>query len=287
MDKKKITVGIIGGRGRLGRIFKEFFVKNGCNVLISGRTTKLTYKELVRKSDVVVFSVPIHATPSIIKEVLPYTRKEQLLMDLTSIKNKTMKAMLKSKSSVISIHPMFASAKSLLGYTIIVIPARTNSLWLRWLLGLFKKSNINVEIMSAKRHDEIMAILQGLMHFNYISTAHALQVLSKKAKISNMEKLISYGGVMYRIRLGAIARVISQNPELYADILMLNPEFKKALKSYKTSVEKLERIIEKRDNKEFAKYFREAEKFFGKFKDTASKETDLIANFLIKLNKGK
>ncbi|MBI5148267.1 prephenate dehydrogenase/arogenate dehydrogenase family protein, partial [Candidatus Pacearchaeota archaeon] len=116
MDKK-LTVGIIGGRGLLGKIFKKFFRKYGFKVLISGRKTKLTNIGLAKRADIIIVSVPIHSTISVIKEIAPYTRKEQLLMDFTSIKEEPIKEMLKSKASVIGLHPMFGKVESLVGKT--------------------------------------------------------------------------------------------------------------------------------------------------------------------------
>lgn len=286
MNKKKITVGIIGGRGRLGTIFKKFFIKNGCNVLISGRTTKLTYKDLVRKSDVVVFSVPIHATPSIIKEVLPYTRKEQLLMDFTSIKEGPIKEMLKSEAAVIGLHPMFGKIESLKGKTIIIVPARPRK-WMNWLVPLLKKGQINVKITDARKHDEIMAILQGLIHFNFISLSYTLGEISKKNKV-RINDLLDYGGVIYRLRLGMIARVLSQDPGLYEDIAMLNKNSNKLFKEYEKTAKKLKEIIREKDKKEFERIFKEASKFFGGFRKQALKESNFLIEQLLEYsNKNK
>jgi prephenate dehydrogenase len=282
--RKKPKIGIIGGRGKLGRIFKKFFRDNSCSVLISGRKTKLTNIELVKKCDVVIFSVPIDKTLKVIKEVIPYTRKEQLLMDFTSIKEKSVKEMLKSKANVIALHPMFGSVLSLKGQTMIVIPARTNKEWLKWLLEVFEKNRIRIKITSVKEHDRIMAILQGLSHFNFIALAHALTKLSKKrGNIKDIDELLSYGGTVYRLRLSVIARILAQNPDLYADIALLNPEIKDSISTYVKETKKLARVIYKKDKKSFIRYFNEAANFFGNFKEEAFKETDLLVAQLAKL----
>ena len=80
--------------------------------------------DLAKESDVLIFSVPMKEVSKVIKEVLPYTRKDQLLMDVTSIKEDPINLMLKSKASVIGLHPMFGKVKSLQGKTIIIVPSR-------------------------------------------------------------------------------------------------------------------------------------------------------------------
>ena len=278
--RNKPIIGIIGGRGMLGKIFKKFFRKHGYTVLISGRKTKLTGKELVKKSDVVIFSVPIDVTKKVIGKVLPYTRKEQLLMDLTSIKEEPIKVMLKSKASVIGLHPIFGSVASLKGKTIIIVPARPGK-WLKWLLDLFKKEKINVKIATAKKHDQVMAILQGLIHFNFITIGHVLRDVSKNLKIS-LKDLLDYGGIIYRIRLGMIARILAQDPALYADISILNKHTKKIVRKYEKTVKGLSKIIRNKDKKAFIKYFKDAADFFGNFKKESSKESSFLIEQLAK-----
>jgi len=282
---KKLTIGIIGGRGTLGKIFKKPFMNHCCRVLISGRKTKLTSIELVKKSDVVVFSVPISATAGIIREVLPYTRKEQLLMDFTSIKEQPIKEMLKSKSSVIGLHPMFGKVGSLKGKTIIVVPARPRN-WMKWLIPLLKKEGARIKITTAKKHDKIMAILQGLVHFNFMTLSAALKEISKENKV-DINDLLGYGGVIYRIRLGMIARILSQDPELYADISMSNKNTKKAFEKYEEIARRLNRIIQKKDKNKFKKLFNDSALFFGKFKGEALKESSYLIEQFSKYKREK
>jgi prephenate dehydrogenase len=284
-SKRKLTIGIIGGRGTLGKIFKKFFRKHGFKVLISGRKTKLKSIELAKKSDVVVFSVPINMTAKVIRDVLPYTRKEQLLMDFTSIKEFPIREMLKSKSSVIGLHPMFGKVSFLRGKTIIVVPARPRQ-WAEWLLTLFKEEKINIKITNAKKHDKIMAILQGLIHFSFLTTAYALKEISKEKGIK-IGDLLDYGGVIYRMRLGMIERVLSQDPKLYGDIAMLNQSVKNYIKTYEKDVRKLSKTIAKKDKKEFERFFNEASSFFVGFKDEALKESEFLIEQLSKLKTKK
>ncbi len=59
---KKPIIGIIGGKGKMGKAFARFFVELGYEVIVSDLKTKLKPLELVRKSDVVIISVPIDKT---------------------------------------------------------------------------------------------------------------------------------------------------------------------------------------------------------------------------------
>jgi len=277
------TVGIIGGRGMLGRLFYSFFRKSGFKVLISGRKTKLTSIDLVKRSDIVIFSVPISSTAEVIKEVIPYTKPNQLLMDFTSIKEMPVKEMLKGKASVIGLHPMFGRVDSLKGKTIIIVPARPGK-WLGIILSLFKKGGMKVKITNAKKHDEIMAILQGLIHFNFITTAYTLEELSRKTKL-NVDELLDYGGVVYRLRLGMVSRILAQDPELYADLAIENKNTKISIKKYEAAVKELSRLIQKGNKKGFVKKFKQASSFFKGFDKKALKESTFLIEQLSKYKK--
>ncbi|MEK7085406.1 MAG: prephenate dehydrogenase/arogenate dehydrogenase family protein, partial [Patescibacteria group bacterium] len=96
----------------MGRLFSEFFDRpqgdfSRPKVIIADIGTKLNNKQLAEKSDIVIVSVPIDQTYKVIKEVLPYIRKDSALMDFTSIKEKPVKAMLKGNCEVLGMHPMF------------------------------------------------------------------------------------------------------------------------------------------------------------------------------------
>ena len=85
---------------------------------------------------------------------------------------------------------------------------------------------------------------------------------------------------MYHLRLGMIARLLAQDPELYAEISTQNKYTRKNLSIYQKSVKKLVRIIKKKDTNSFVDYFKKAGNFFGDFKDVALEEsTELIDQF--------
>lgn len=281
---RKIKIGIIGGKGTMGRLFKNFFERQGYEVLISGIKTVLTNVELTKRCNIVIFSVPIEKTPSVIKEVLPFTRKEQLLMDLTSIKEVPIKEMLKSNASVIGLHPMFGPVKSMKGQTIIVVPAKTEKKWLKWLLNVLRKNKIKTVISDAKKHDERMAILQGLLHASLITTGMALK---KAAGKISLKELLKYGGAIYRIRLGMIARLLAQDPKLYADIALSNKNVSQVVDVYANAIEKFREIIKNKNKKGFIKYFKEASKYFEGFGKKAMEESTFLIEKLAEKTKNE
>ena len=277
MEEKKV-VGIIGGTGQMGQWFKRFFEKNNCTVLIAGRNTKLTPKECVVQCDVVIITVSIESTHRVIKEIAPLVREDALLMDLTSLKTDPVSTMLKySKSAVIGTHPVFGpSVKTIKNQTVVLCPARPKK-WLDWLKDILDKNGALVRVTTPEKHDKMMSIIQGVNHFSTIAMAHTL----KKLGIS-VEESLHYTSPIYKLRMDFVGRLLNQNPELYADIEMLNPHNKKAMEEYIRSTRELLGIVKRKDREEFIRFFKEGADFLGDFKEEATEYSDYIIEQLVK-----
>ncbi len=278
---RKVIVGIIGGTGQMGQLFKKFFENNNCKVLISSRRTNLKPMDCAKQSDVVLISVPIDVTVDVIKKIAPFINKNSLLIDTTSIKKEPVEAMLRySKSEVIGMHPMFGPTVSSLQKQIIVLcPARTKK-WLKWLVNIFGKNKAKIKITTADKHDIMMSIIQGLNHFSTLAVAYAMKNLGISVKES-----LGYTSPIYKLRMAMIGRILNQNPSLYANIEIMNPKNRKALAAYAKSAKKLQKIIETKNTKEFLKYFNVCTEFFGSFNKEAEELSDYLIEQMVKIEK--
>lgn len=274
--KKKIVVSIIGGTGQMGRLFKPIFEKRGCEVLIAGRKTKITMKEATKLGDIVIVTVPIDVTVKIIKKIRKQVRKDAVLMDFTSLKIEPMKAMMKAKSEVVGCHPMFGpSIKSLKKQTVILVKGKGTK-WFSWLNNFLKKEGAKVKITTAKKHDDMMAVIQGLIHFSSITVVHALKDLGV-----NVKESLQFTSPVYKLRMIMLGRILNQDPRLYADIEILNPKVLKTIDAYIRSSKKLREIIKKKDMNRFIGFFDEAAKELGSFKTQAEKESNYLIEKMV------
>ncbi|WP_316357709.1 prephenate dehydrogenase/arogenate dehydrogenase family protein [Candidatus Neptunichlamydia sp. REUL1] len=76
-----MKLGIIGGKGKMGRLFAPIFERYVDEVI-----TSLDPIENAKSCDVIVFSAPIEVTEKVIEELLPHIEERHLLMDFTSLK---------------------------------------------------------------------------------------------------------------------------------------------------------------------------------------------------------
>jgi prephenate dehydrogenase len=220
-----IHIGIIGGTGGMGRIFAGLFRQEGYTVHISGKQRGPDIPQMAEQCQVVIVSVPIGITGEVIEQVGPHMRKGSLLMDLTSLKTESVKAMLQSSpSEVIGLHPLFGpGVNAITGHTIVLCPARTEG-WLDWVRDIFTKHEATIIETSPERHDELMALVQALNHLNSITMGMVLQEWGE-----DLADVQRFATPMFHTKLDIIREIFTNNPRLYAEIVTFTPHVDKIL----------------------------------------------------------
>ena len=267
-----MKIGIIGGTGGMGRLFASVFEKTGHQVIVSGRKTTLTNEEIARNSDIVMVSVPIHVTIQVIETITPILTKDQILTDLTSLKSSQIQAMLLSSARVIGLHPMFGpTIGSIAGQTIIAIPARCKKEDMDILKKIFEEEGARVTETTPEIHDKMMAVIQGLTHFKALLLAGTMRRLGISP--ADTEAFMS---PVYRIETGIAGRILAQSPELYSDILCMNPYVPSVLDTCIRTACEIKDVISAGDSVAFSSEFIASREWFGQFCEQALKETDAL-----------
>lgn len=272
MDKP--LIGIIGGKGKMGQYFADFFVKNGYEVLVSDTGTKTTNKELAKKADVVLVSVPMDKTEAVIAEVAPLLKPSQLFMDLTSLKEIPVKAMLKSKASVIGLHPMFGPTHDMAGQVIVVSMARPGK-WGKWLTELLEKNHVTLRLMKPEEHDSMMAYVQVLSHFSDLVLADTLRV----SKIP-IEAFLKISSPVYRLKLDMMGRLLHQDPKLYANIQLRNPQSRRVIRDFLERSLEWFNTVKTGDSAKFESLFKGATHYLSDFAQTAYQESNRVLHLM-------
>ena len=180
------TIGIIGGTGSMGQWFNSFFREAGHRVLISGRQTTITTKNITETCDIVIISTPIDAAIHVCEEVGPLLSENQLLMDFCSLKERIVDKMAEStRAAVIGTHPMFGpGTESIKGRNVVICPVK-NSRWVDWLENFLSSKGAEVTRMDPAVHDRNMAVVQGLTHLLTICMGKTLQKLDMTPNLIN------------------------------------------------------------------------------------------------------
>src|SRR5687768_2996244 len=147
------TIAVIGGRGRMGALVARMFGDLGHQVIVADVDTELSAADAAGVADVVVVSVPIDATEDVIRQIGPHVRPDALLMDVTSIKEAPVTAMLAAtEASVVGTHPMFGpNVHSLQGQRVVVCRARGDA-WADWAIRMFQARGLGVQETTPANH---------------------------------------------------------------------------------------------------------------------------------------
>lgn len=265
---------IIGGTGETGRWFARFYKKHGFDVVLWGLNKRKDIAQVlgmpfaedldgeIKTSDIVMISVPIDITGKTIQELAPRMPAGSLLMDITSVKTEPMDAMMKYAPSgveIIGTHPMFGpSIPDIRGQIVIFTPVEGRcSKWFPIIRSLYEDNGAHIEIMDAGQHDKMMAVVQGLTHFAYISIGAVFREL--EFDVANSRRFMS---PMYDIMLDLVGRILAQNPYLYA-MIQMNPEVSKVHKAYIAQCNLMADIVKRKDIEGFVGIMKKAASHFG------------------------
>lgn len=275
LSKTHPKVGIIGGTHGTGAQFARLLKKQGFKVRVSGRRTKITNRELAKESDILIFAPPLFNSVEIIEKTVSYcTRKDQLILDVCSLKINQVRAMKKAAGSVIGMHPLFGSYfMNVRRQDIIVCPVGRR--YFKEVLGLLASLGLRTHLMTPEAHDRLMATIQVIPHLNALISGSLFRGLS-----IHPEKSFQLCSPVYKTELLMIGRMYAQNLELYSAIIAQNPLSKTIAKKLTDVVTDLADKITRENTESLIETFRKNQKHFGSFaKKALIKSQHIFDNF--------
>ncbi|HYY15461.1 MAG TPA: prephenate dehydrogenase/arogenate dehydrogenase family protein, partial [Gammaproteobacteria bacterium] len=256
------TIGLIGGTGQMGRWFGPFFEKAGYRVLISGRTTPLTYQQCIEQSNAVIINVPISHTVELIHKLAPCFRTGQLMVDNTSIKIQPVAAMLEVAPEgveVLGMHTVFGPTITELRRQNVIFTStpRSGELALEFE-GIFYKYGATITHTTPEYHDRQMAFHQNLEHFTKVVLAEVL-----RTQFGSPEVMATYSSPNSRLSLITMGRVLKGDPQLYAEIQTQNLQGAGLIQAYLRIASEIGQALSHGDADQFAQIMHQCAKAFG------------------------
>ncbi|HDH28328.1 MAG TPA: prephenate dehydrogenase [Euryarchaeota archaeon] len=292
-------IALIGGTGEFGRLFARLFNEAECSVVVTGRSIEkgeqaarsldvgytCNNTEAAAGADITIVSVSIENTTAVIEEVAPHIRPGCLLMDFTSVKVEPVQAMTvhaPEGAEVLGTHPMFGPrVTGLEGQIVIFTPVRGGR-WTKFIEDFFKEHRARIFISTPEEHDRVMAVVQGLTHFAYITTASTIRKLGQ-----DVEETRRYASPVYELMLDFIARIVGQNPGLYAQIQIHNPFVSRVHETFIKEAEALSKIVKNDDVDGFVKTMAESARIFKDVDSSMGKSDKAISALTHELKKLK
>lgn len=272
-----MKIGFVGAAGDMASLYARILHGKGHEILVSdtdkerlrqeyaGLEVRIceNNKEAARLSDLLVYSTPIAETPEIIRESAPFLRENAVVGGFTSVKTYEVDALLNyapDDSEIITFHPMHGPSLKPGNQKFIIIPVRTNrNSRIKEIEEIVKSTGINISYVdSVSEHDRIMADTQVLTHFTFLSMGNAWRMLG-----FHPEENSTYQNEVDRIKTLFTKRILSQNPEVYAGIAVFNPEAKRHVRQYVSSLDSIMELVLKEETEKLLEKWCSIVQFLG------------------------
>ena len=257
-----MRIAIVGGSGKMGRWFARFLLKEGQEVIITGRDKRklleaqqqlgvevATNVEAVKRADAVLVSVPLDNFERVIEEVSPHIKPEHVVIDITSVKVLPVEVMHRHIKTglVLGTHPMFGpGARDIREQNFVLTPTDEAEETLAQIVWEYLEARgARVTSMTPRQHDELMTVILGLSHFIGLVSADTL------ASCDNLDQMNAVSGTTYRLLLTLVKSVISEDPEFYASLQTSLPNMAEIEKLFGTKAKVWADLVEKKDRSEF------------------------------------
>lgn len=262
----KMTIGIIG-LGLIGGSMAIDLRRNkfadkflGCDSMdLNAMTAQriglvdevMPYDELIKKSDLILLSVPVSAALRMLSDILDKINDSQVVVDICSTKEKLNDSVHyhPRRKNYVASHPMagtefsgpWAAIPNLFaGRAGIICNAEdSDPKAVELVRSMYDSLNMRVIYMRAAHHDVHTAYVSHISHI--ISFALALTVLDKEKNEKNIFDLASGG-------FASTARLAKSNPEMWVPIFMQNKEnVLSVLDSYMDKLQQFKNALEAND----------------------------------------
>lgn len=185
--------------------------------------------ERIQNSEIIFVCTPVRSINGIIQRISKYSKKDQIVTDVGSVKNifeKNILSLNNKKFKLVPGHPIAGTEHSgaINAFSLIfkkkwciLTPISKRDKSVHTISNIWKKIGMHVAFMERKEHDKIMSITSHLPHliaFSIVGTAFNLDIKKKNELIN-----FSAGGFKDFTRIG------SSDPKMWTDIFIENKHF--------------------------------------------------------------
>lgn len=227
------------GTGAMSSWFADRLENEGYRIFMSGRSTDLRPEDMIAKVDVVVVCVPISATAAIVREYGPLIEDGKALILLAGESETTLNAALEVTGhgvEVMLVHNLWGpQAATMKDKNAIVVRTPRSGRFCSEFEAFLYKHGADIYQDAPQKHDLLMGVGQKLP--TVLSVALALTL---EANGITADDIAGHCTLTSLYPILAMARVHSQNPRTYAEIMSMSGKSSKVVHDF---VHNLERVM--------------------------------------------
>jgi prephenate dehydrogenase len=213
--------------------------------------------DCVKNADIVILATPICTFRQIFKDIAPYLKKGTIVSDVGSTKtlvHRWAKNSLPKNVNYVGSHPIAGSEKRGVEFArddlfdraacIVTTTPSTNKTAAQTVKKFWQDIGCRVEQMTPAKHDRVFA---NVSHVPHVTAAALINATNAN--------VINFAGKGFM----DTSRVASGPPNIWADILLTNPEnISKGIKNIQQELEKLKKAVDNSDKKQIIKLLERA-----------------------------
>lgn len=257
---------VIGGAGRMGGWFAEFFASQGFAttvadpVVADGPGRYRDWTDAGVDYDVITIAAPLAASPAIL-ERLAGLAPRGLVFDIGSLKTPLrdgLRSLAAAGCEVTSIHPMYGPDTRLLSGRHLIVCDVGRPSAVRAVKELFAATMVEPLDMGLEDHDRLIAYVLGLSHALNIAFFTALAESGEAAP-----KLARMSSTTFDSQLLVAEAVARDNPLLYFEIQHLNRFGLEPLDAIVEATQRIRDLVAEGDEDAFVELMRKGREYFA------------------------
>ena len=226
------------GTGDMSIWFAKRLESEGYRTLLTGRTSDLKPEDMIPQVEVVVICVPISATAAAVKQYGPLLKDGQALIIMAGVAENALDEALENTRQgveVMLVHNLWGpQTKNMKDKNATVVRTKRSGLLCSEFEGFLYKHGALINQDGPSQHDLLMGVGQKLP--TTVSVALAMTLKENEIpqdEIGTHSTLTSLYGIL------AMARIHTQNPRTYAEIMATTGDGRKIVKSFAENLIKL------------------------------------------------
>ena len=232
------------GTGAMSQWFADRLENEGYRVFMAGRSTELRPEEMIAEVDVVVICVPISATAATIRQYGPLIGDNKALILLAGESETTLNTALEVTGKgveVMLVHNLWGpQAATMKDKNAIVVRTTRSGRFCSEFEAFLYKHGADIFQDSAAKHDLLMGIGQKLPTVISVALAMTLEENTITA-----DDIASHCTLTSLYPILAMARVHSQNPRTYAEIMSTSGDSRKIVHDFSANLARVIAMADK------------------------------------------
>ncbi len=259
------TVLVIGGAGKMGEWFVDFFASQGFATTVADSSIEdgpgrfQNWTDAGVDFDVIVVAAPLAVSGRILAQ-LAVLKPRGLIFDIGSLKTPLLDGLgelERAGCQVTSLHPMFGPDTRLLSGRHLIVCDVGCAEATEAAKQLFNSTMVEQLDMSLEDHDRLIAYVLGLSHALNIAFFTALAESGEAAP-----KLARMSSTTFDSQLEVSEAVAHDNPRLYFEIQNLNKFGLGPLDALAEAADRIRELVSKGDEEGFVKLMQKGRDYF-------------------------